>query len=178
MRSHTGDFMTMVIGGAYMQSIKQKLNTKSSTEAELGGVDDVLTQFIWNRYLLKEQGHIIQDNVIYQDNKSAIRLYKNGRQSSSKRTRHINIRYYFITHRFMKKEASVEFCPTFDMIGDYLTKALQGSQFHRFRNIVLGIHEDNIPAYNASGRVLLEERKLKLKKEEEESQEAAKLSGD
>ena len=63
------------------------------------------------------------------------------------------------------------------MIGDDLTKALQGSQFHRFRNIVLGIHEDNITAYNASGRALLEGKKLKLKKEKEEAQEAAKLSG-
>ena len=78
----------------------------------------------------------------------------------------------------MKQEASVEFCPTFDMIGDYFTKALQESQFRRFRNIVLGIHEDDIPACNASGRALLEEQKLKFKKEKEEAQEAAKLSGD
>ena len=78
----------------------------------------------------------------------------------------------------MDQEASVEFCPTFDMIRDYFTKALQGSEFRWFRNIVLGIHEDNIPAYNASVRSLLEEQKLKLKKEKEEAQEAAKLSGD
>ena len=77
----------------------------------------------------------------------------------------------------MKQEASVEFCSTFDIIGDYFTKALQGSQFRRFCNIVLGIHEDDIPAYKVSGRALLEERKLKLKKYKEESQEAAKLSG-
>ena len=78
----------------------------------------------------------------------------------------------------MKQEASVEFCPTFDIIGDYFTKALQGSQFHQSRKIVIGIHEDEIPAYNTSGRALLEEQKLKLKKEKEEAQEAAKLSGD
>ena len=72
----------------------------------------------------------------------------------------------------------MEFCPTFDMIGDYFTKALQRSQFRRFRNIIIGIHEDDIPAYNAYGRSFLEEQKLKLKKEKQESQEAAKLSGD
>ena len=121
---------------------------------------------------------MIQDNAIYQDNQSAIRLEKNGKRSRSKRTRHINIRYYFITDRIMKQEASMEFCPTFDMIGDYFTKALQGSQFRRFHNIILGIHEDDIPAYNASGRALFEERKLKLKKQKEEAQEDAKLSGD
>ena len=59
----------------------------------------------------------------------------------------------------------MEFCPTFDMIGDYFTKALQGSQFRRLCNIVLGIHEYDIPAYNASGRYLLEELKIKFKKE-------------
>ena len=66
---------------------------------------------------------MLQDNVIYQDNQSLIRLEKNGKQSSSKRTRHINIRYYLITDRIMNPEASVEFCPTFDMIGNYFTKA-------------------------------------------------------
>ena len=107
---------------------------------------------------------MIQDNVIYQDKQSSIILEKNGKQSRSKRDKHKHIRYYFITYRIMKQEASVEFCPTFDMIGGYFTKALQGSQFRRFRNIVLGIHEDDIPAYNASGRVLLKERKLNRRK--------------
>ena len=120
---------------------------------------------------------MIQDNVIYQDNQSAVRLEKNGKGSRIKRKRHIKIRYYFITDSIIKQEASVEFCPTFDMIGDYFTKALQGSQFRRFHNIVLGIHEDDIPAYKACGRALIEEIKLKLKKEKEEAQEAAKPSG-
>ena len=108
MRSHTGGFMTMGTAGAYVQSSKKKLNTKSSTEAELVGVDDVLTQVIWTLYFLKEKGHMIKGNVIYQDNQSAIRLEKNGKRSSSKRMRHINIRYYFFTDSIMKQEASVE----------------------------------------------------------------------
>ena len=95
---------------------------------------------------------MIHDNVIYQDNQSAIKLENNGRVSSSNRMRHINIRYYFITDAIVKKDESVEFCPTLDMIGDYFKKALQGSRFRQFRNIILGIHEDYIPAYNASGR--------------------------
>ena len=49
MRSHTGGFMTLVKGGAYVQPRKQKLNTKSSTEADLVGVDDILTQVMWTR---------------------------------------------------------------------------------------------------------------------------------
>ena len=64
------------------------------------------------------------------------------------------------------------------MIEDYFTKALEGSQFCQLRNIIFSIHEDDITAYNASGRALLEEQKLKFKQEKEEAQEAAKLSGD
>ena len=112
-----------------MQSSKQNLNTNSLTVTELVGVDDVLTQVIWTQYFLKEQGHIIHDDVIYQDNQNAIRLEMNGRQSGSKMTRHINIRCYFITDRIIYQEASIEFCPTLEMIGNYFTKALQGSQF-------------------------------------------------
>ena len=110
---------------------------------------------------------MIHDNVIYQDNQSAIRLEKSGRQSSGKIMRHINTRYYFIIDMIINQEASVEFCPTFDMIGDYFTKALLGSQFRRFQNTILGIHDDDIPDYNTSGRYFLEERKLKFKKEKE-----------
>ena len=66
-RSQTSGFMTMGTGGAYVQSIKKKLNTNISTEAEIVGVDDVLNQVIRTRYFLKEQGYMILDNVIYQD---------------------------------------------------------------------------------------------------------------
>ena len=107
---------------------KKNMNTKISTKAELFGVDDVLNQVIWNIYFLKEQGYMIHNNVIYQDNQRAIRLENNGRQLISNRTRHINIRYYFITDRIIKQETSVECCTTFDTIGDYFTKALQGYQ--------------------------------------------------
>ena len=47
---------------------ENKLNTNISTEAELVGLNDVLTQVIWTQYFLKEQGHMIHGNVIYQDN--------------------------------------------------------------------------------------------------------------
>ena len=62
-------------------------------------------------------------------------------------------------------ESSVEFCPTIDMIGGFFTKALQEYKLCCFRNIILFIHEDDILAYKASVRSLLEERKLKLNKD-------------
>ena len=48
MRRHTGSFITMETVGAYSQPSKHKLSTKSSTEANLVVVDDVLNLVIWN----------------------------------------------------------------------------------------------------------------------------------
>ena len=72
---------------------------------------------------------------------SAILLEENGKGSSSKRTRHINIRYFFITDRIASGDISVKYCGTKDMVADMFTKPLQGAQFIKFRNTVLNIPE-------------------------------------
>ena len=71
-------------------------------------------------------------------NKSTILLEKNGKRSSGKRTRALNIRCFFMTDQIEKGLISVEHCPTGDMIADYLTKPLQGKQFEKFRNLIMG----------------------------------------
>jgi Reverse transcriptase (RNA-dependent DNA polymerase) len=137
MRSHTGGYMTVGKGAAYAVSIKQKLNTRSSTEAELVAVNDVIAQVIWTRYFLQAQGMEVGPSKIYQDNLSAMLMEKNGRGSSSKRTRHIDIRYFFIADRVNSKQVTIEHCPTELMIGDFFTKPLQGAAFHKFRKQIL-----------------------------------------
>lgn len=139
MRSQTGGAMSMGKGMAYSASIRQKLNTRSSTEAELVGVNDFMPQVLWTRYFLEQQGYVVKDNIMYQDNKSAMLLATNGKASSSKRTRHINIRFFFITDRVNSGEMSLQYCPTEHMVGDFFTKPLQGAKFRQFRDRVLNI---------------------------------------
>jgi hypothetical protein len=74
MKSHTGGAMSLGKGVIYGTSKRQKLNTKSSTELELVGTDDVMPQILWTLYFLKAQGYEINDNVLNQDNKSSILL--------------------------------------------------------------------------------------------------------
>ena len=138
MRGHTGGGLTMGRGFQIVSSTKQKLNTRSSTESELVGVDDMMPSILWTRYFMKEQGYEVTDNVIFQDNKSTMLLERNGKQSSSKRTKHINVRYFFITDRISKGEVRVEWCPTGDMVADFMTKPLQGSTFKKFRDLIMG----------------------------------------
>jgi hypothetical protein len=139
-KSHTGATMPYGDGGGAVQSIsrKQKLNTKSSTESELVRVDDVSVMILWTKLFLEEQSYDINSNILYQDNKSAILLETNGKKSSGKRMRALNIRYFFLTDQVEKGNVTIVYCSADDMVGDFHTKPLQGEKFQKFRNAILG----------------------------------------
>ena len=104
LKSHTGATMTMGKGSPISILSKQKINTRSSTEAELVGVNDVMYLILWVRHFLESQGYTVTDNIVYQDNESAMLLENNGKRSSSKKTRHIEIRYFFVTDNINRKK--------------------------------------------------------------------------
>ena len=54
-----------------------------------------------------------------------------------KRSRYLNIKYFYITDKLEPKEVKIEYCPTDDMIGDFNTKPLQGSKFIKFKQMIL-----------------------------------------
>jgi hypothetical protein len=137
--------MSLGKGVVYGTSKKQKLNTKSSTESEIVAADDNLPQMLWTLYFLEAQGYKIDDNILYQDNKSSILLETNGRGSSGKRTRHINVRYFFIADRVKSKEVRIEYCPTGIMLADYFTKPQQGLLFRQMRDMIMGNTEIALP---------------------------------
>ena len=138
-KSHTGGTFTMGKGAITSTSKKQKLNTRSSTEAELVAVDDGMSKMLWTRLFLEAQGLTIADNILYQDNQSAILLAKNGKASSSKRTRHFNIRYFFVTDQVEKGNLTIKFCPTDEMQADYQTKPNTGAKFAQQRSILMNL---------------------------------------
>ena len=103
---------------------------RSATESELIGIFDVMPQIIWTSYFLQAQGQNIADNLLYQENMNSVLLEKNGRRSSTMRTRHIDIRYFFIKDRVESGEVHIEHCPTFVMLPEHFTKPLQGALFY------------------------------------------------
>jgi hypothetical protein len=139
MRSHTGGVGTMGRGAVVAMSAKQKLNSTSSTEGELIGAADLMPKLLWARYFLDAQGYDVTDNVLHQDNMSSIKLEQNGRASSGKRTRHINIRYFFIKDRIGSGELRVAYCPTEEMVADFFTKPLQGALFRKLRDQIMNV---------------------------------------
>jgi hypothetical protein len=70
---------------------------------------------------------------LYEDNKSTIKMINQGSPISPK-TKHINVRYYFIKERITNGEISLEYKPTEEMLADLLTKPLQGEKFKKLRS--------------------------------------------
>jgi hypothetical protein len=95
MQIQSGGLASLGKGAFNATSLKQKLNTRSSTEAELVAVHDVIPHILWTRNFLLNQGSNTLNNTLNQDNRSAIFLETNGLLSSSKRIRHIDVRYFF-----------------------------------------------------------------------------------
>ena len=99
--------MSFGTDGLICKSIKQKLNTKSSTKAELVGASDYLPKIIWVKMFLALQGYQLGENYLEHDNESAIKLEKNGRMSAGPRSRHINIRYFWIKDRSRQENITI-----------------------------------------------------------------------
>ncbi len=73
-----------------------------------------------------------------QDSRSSILLEQNRRALSGKRTRHINVGYFFITDWVIMKEISIDWCPTKKMVADFMIKPLQGNLFRELRDYIMG----------------------------------------
>jgi hypothetical protein len=84
----------------------------------------------------------IDESILNQDNLSAMILENNGKESSSKRTKHIRVRYFFIKDIITSGDITLKHCPATEMITDHFTKPLQGAMFRRFRAEIQGISND------------------------------------
>jgi hypothetical protein len=156
-RSHTGATMSLGKGSIFCNSTKQKINCRSSTEAELVAMDDIIAKVLWTKQFLECQGYTIVQNIVLRDNQSSMKLEQNGKASSGKRTRHFNIKYFYITDLINRKEVSIRYCPTDDMIADYMTKPLTGSKFKQFRNLIMNLD----PKHHLDNRSVLEVKRPK-----------------
>jgi hypothetical protein len=134
----TGAVSTLGTGSYDSASTKQTIVTKSSSEAELVGMSDRLSPVLGNKNFLEAQGQNVGPVNIHQDNRSTILMAKKGKPTT-KRTRHISIRYFFIKDRIDLKEVNLVNTGTKDMLADYFTKPLQGSLFMKLRDKIMGV---------------------------------------
>ena len=136
-KSHTGICLKFQRGSVAAKSIKQKVVSKSTAEAELIAQSDGVALGSWEIQFLEGQGYTLPKAMVYEDNKATILLATRG-SPTSERSRHIKIRFFFIKQFLDSKEMELHYCATDQMIADVLTKPLKGSYFQRLRDYLLG----------------------------------------
>ena len=121
-------------------SVQNKsLTRKAPRSLKSWGASDYIPWVVWLKHFLKQQGKELKTNTFFQDNESTIKLAKNGRKSSRDKTRHITIRYFFITDVLKRENIDMKHCPTTRMLANFYTKPLQGTLFVNTRNAIMGL---------------------------------------
>ena len=138
IRDYAEGTVCMGRGLPISDSTNQKSKTRISTELKIVGVDEFMPGILWARNVLKDQHYGVTENIIFQNNRSALLLENNSKASIVNRKKHINI-IIFATGRIQKGEISVEWCPTNYMNGDLFTNPNPGSLLWRFRDLIMGV---------------------------------------
>jgi hypothetical protein len=90
------------------------------------------------RRVLDWLGYPQETTTLYQDNTSTITMAHMGRGSSGSRTKHIDIRYFFIKQFIDAKMVEIDHLGTDHMLGDFFASPRQGQDFRRTRDIIMG----------------------------------------
>ena len=130
---HGVAMMVMVCGAISSYSRRIKVNTRSSTETELVSVDEYMQEVLWYLYFIQAQGYGVKYAEIHQDNVSAQMMETNGKLSSSRKTKHIKGKFFFIKDKVDSEEVKIVDCPAGVMWADVLTKPLRGTEFIKMR---------------------------------------------
>ena len=159
-RGHSG--MVLTQGKGAMISVSKRLGvaTTSSTETEIVSTGERLPKCTWFRYFRLAQGEEDREDILMQDNKSAIILQKKYPYSTRKGSKHIHVRYFFVVDKLDKKEIKIIYCPTEKMIADYNSKPLQGQIFLDLRDQMLGINIEDYELYKSWYKAILEQYDL------------------
>jgi len=131
-RKLTSGFIAMLNGGPVVWGLKKQASTSlSSTEAEFIALMSATQELIWLRGLLSSINHLSHTTTpLLIDNQGAISLIKNG--LSSKHSKHIKLRYYFICEKFTDGTIAAKYISTDKQLADGLTKSLAGIKYKKF----------------------------------------------
>ena len=106
-------------------------------------VSGYLQYIVWIFLFMESHGYDIKHNILFHDNQSAIQTKNNGNKSCTRNSINIDIRYVFLKDRVDSNNMSITYCSTEHMIVDFFTKYLQGYQFVKLRELIMGWKDMN-----------------------------------
>ena len=145
MKSHSGMTMTMGNGAVIASTCKQKINTRSSTEAKLVAVNDNAAILLWTHLFVKAQGY--EPNItMLQDNQSTIKLHKNGCWAAASAPGTWTSSTSSWRTRLSKDTFKAQYHPTDKMNLDLLTKPIQVEQAQLLRADIMNLPWPSAPS--------------------------------
>ena len=121
-RSYYGYVITL--GHALTSSKGGRLKSvvRSSTEAEISAVNEIVSELLWCRDILEELGYQQHKMPIFEDNQSCITMMQQEPRSFHSKSRHVRVKRAFFRQEHAKRTVCLHYCPTSDMLADLLTK--------------------------------------------------------
>ena len=125
-RSYYGYIITL--GGALVSTKGGRVKTvvRSSTEAEISAVNEIVSELLWCRDVMEELGYDQLKMPIKEDNLSCITMLQKEPRSFHSKSRHVRVKWAFFRQEYSKRTLFLSYCPTDKMVADLLTKPLGG----------------------------------------------------
>jgi histone deacetylase 1/2 len=133
-KSRSGFLFTLCGTPISWNSKKQPTVALSTAEAEYISGSIATQEAIWLSRLISEILNEDIKPVLNLDNQSAILISNNPIIKS--RSKHIDIKKYFMREKVESQEISLTYCSTQDMIADIFTKPLQRILFKKFKTMM------------------------------------------
>ena len=140
-RRSTSGFVFMLCGGAISWRSKLQPSVSLSTcEAELVALSECAREAVWVKHLLQELllPSAADPLQLREDNQATGLIVQDHR--FSERTKHVDVRHFFVREQISEGVLTVAFCSTKNMIADIFTKPLGRIAFLRLR-LLLGLHD-------------------------------------
>ena len=127
--SHYGFLLTVGHSLVGLKGGRIKTVVRSSTEAEIVGVNEVTSEILWARDVLVELGFPQHEVIIAEDNNSCITMMQTEPRNFQTNSRHVRVKWAFFRQEHEKGILRLVYCPTETMRADLLTKPLRGKVF-------------------------------------------------
>ena len=125
----TSGILIKLNGPIVWRSIRQRLITKSATDAEIVALVQGCEEVIWVQQIITELG--IRTNVIVNcDSSSAVKIAND--EHAAARAKHINVRYQLLAELVKSGKVTITHLAGSNMIADILTKPLGPILFNKF----------------------------------------------